>query len=56
MSSVHTSQVYEEYQAELTRVQAVDFDDILLSGLKLFEDHGHHLLSNIRRWSRSPLR
>ena len=32
-------QVYQEYQAALTRNQALDFDDLLLKALVLFRDH-----------------
>ena len=32
-------QVYQEYQAALTRNQALDFDDLLLKAVALFRDH-----------------
>ena len=42
-------QVFEGYRKDLERVHAVDFDDILLRGLQLFEEQGDVFLSNLRR-------
>ena len=41
--SAHTQKILAEYNAELARLGAIDFGDIILCVLKLFESHGEIL-------------
>jgi len=45
-----TAEIYQAYQNELARANALDFGDLLLLTVRLFEDHSGVLADYQRRW------
>ena len=51
LHSRRLGEIYQRYQAELRRANAVDFGDLLLLTVRLFENHPAVLSAYQRRWS-----